>query len=146
MRFSGGPKRRGIFFRILELPSITIKKNKHLFDKKLHKLTIVGVPWALVSIKSSFFFGTFFALFSILLGNYDGFGSMQSNIWCDFLLQFLSLFEEIKEFYMLRPLLGRSRGDVYWRLFAPASPSQFDETPRSHEKNLKFCFHVVYPR
>ena len=146
MRFSGGPKRRGIFFRILELPSITIKKNKHLFDKKLHELTIVGVPWALVSIKSSFFFDTFFALFSILLGNYDGFGSMQSNIWCDFLLQFLSLFEEIKEFYMLRPLLGRSRGDVYWRLFAPASPSQFDETPRSHKKNLKFCAHVVHPR
>ena len=92
MRFSGGPKRRGIFFRILELPSITIKQNKHLFDKKLHELTIVGVPWALVSIKNSFCFDTFFALFSILSGNYDGFGSMQSNIWCDFLLLFLSLF------------------------------------------------------
>ena len=146
MGFSGEPKRRGTIFRILELPSITIEKNKHFFDKKLRELTIVGVPWAIVSIKSSFFFDTFFALFSILLGNYDGFGSMQNNIWCAFLLQFLSMFEEIKEFYMLRPLLGRSRGDVYWRLFAPASPSQFDETPRSHEENLKFCFHAVYPR
>ena len=43
-----------------------------------------------------FFFDTFFALFSILLGNYDGFGSMQSNIWCDFLLQFCHFLKKLR--------------------------------------------------
>ena len=88
MAFSGEPKRRGRIFRILELPSITVKKKKHFVDKKIRDLLIVEVPWALVSIKSSFFFDTFFALFSILLGNYDAFGGMQSNILANVILMF----------------------------------------------------------
>ena len=43
----------------------------------MRDLLIVEVPWALVSIKSSFVFDTLFALFSILLGNYDGFGGIR---------------------------------------------------------------------
>ena len=35
------------------------------------------MAWAFVSIKSSLFFATFFTLFSILLGNYDGFGGIR---------------------------------------------------------------------
>ena len=55
-----------------------------------------------------------------------------------FLLQFLLIFVEIEELYMVRPLLGRSEGDVCGRLFASARHSQFDETPRSHVKKNEF--------
>ena len=81
------------------------------------------------------FFDAFFALFSILLGNYYGFGGIRisslilifgrhlSNrplkirgyqkshfwfFWRAFLLQILLIFEDITELYMLRPLLGRT--------------------------------------
>ena len=110
------------------------------------------------------FFDAFFALFSILLGNYYGFGGIRisslilifgrhlSNrplkirgyqkshfwfFWRAFLLQILLIFEDITELYMLRPLLGRSEGDVCGRLFAPARHSQFAETPRSHVKKIE---------
>ena len=121
------------------------------------------MAWAFVSIKSLFFM-CFFTLFSILSGNYDGFGGIRisslilifgrhlSNrplkirgyqkshfcfFWRAFLLQILLIFEEITELYMLRPLLGRSEGDVCGRLFAPARHSQFAETPRSHVKKIE---------
>ena len=58
--------------------------------------------------------------------------------WRAFLLQILLIFEAIAELHMLRPLLGRSEGDVCGRLFAPARHSQFDETPRSHVEKMKF--------
>ena len=58
-------------------------------------------------------------------------------IWCTFLLHFLSLFAEFEELYSVRPLFGCSGGDVHWRLFASASPSQFDKTPRSHAKKMQ---------
>ena len=77
MAFSGEPKRRGSLFRILELPSITIKKKKHFFNKKIRDLLIVEVTWALVFIKSSFFFDTFFALFSANSGESDVFGGIR---------------------------------------------------------------------
>ena len=88
MGFSGELKPRGRIFRILELPCITMKTNKHFFDKKIRDLLIVEVTWALVCIKSLFFFDPFFALFSILLGNYDAFGGMQSNILANVILMF----------------------------------------------------------
>ena len=88
MAFSGESKRRDSFFRILELPSITIKKKKHFFDKKIRDLLIVEVTWALVCIKSLFFFVPFFTLFSILLGNSDAFGGIQSNILANEILMF----------------------------------------------------------
>ena len=87
MGFSGEPKRRGSLFRILELPSITVKKI-HFFDKKIRDLLIVEVTWALVCIKSLFCFDAFFALFSILLGNSDAFGGIQSNMLANEILMF----------------------------------------------------------
>ena len=67
--FSGGPKRRDSFFRFLDYASKTIKKNKHFFDKKMRDLLIVEVPWALVSIKSSFFFKRFSHFLVPIAGN-----------------------------------------------------------------------------
>ena len=43
----------------------------------MHDLLIVEVTWALVSIKSSFFFDTFFALFSANSGESDVFGGIR---------------------------------------------------------------------
>ena len=77
VRFFGEPKRRGSLFRFLQTTSISIKNMKQKVNNKNNRNINYMIWRGRLCPSKVRFFDAFFALFSILLGNYYGFGGIR---------------------------------------------------------------------